>query len=139
MYIFLGLFLLSLSGIIFMITRKLFMMKEKLAVSPTEDSFISQVLDSEKIKKSFLRGLKIFLHTAIWVILKIYIKSSAFLKKKIAEFGLVLKHKVKEIIGFHKNEQASGEEKTKYFEIISEYKQKISRIKHRIREEEGLE
>lgn len=138
MYFFFILFFVSLTVIILMITRKLSLLsstnKEHIHVG---EILISDVIDFQKIKNSAIKNIKKILHSLVWFSLKAYILSLNFLKNKKNEFILKIKNKLGE--HHHRDTNTENKEVSKYMQIISEYKQKIHKMKHRIKEQEGIE
>ncbi len=137
MYFFLILFFLSLTAIIFMIGRKFFILNniEGQHINTEGDNFLSEMVDSDKLKKNIIVYGKKTLHTIVWVALRIYIISLNFINKKRKDIILKLKNR------FNKNYKESSQEKKEisgYMKVISEYRQKIRRIKHKIEVEEGI-
>lgn len=133
MYFPLILFFISLIGITLMIGRKLVLVRNGQAVKiQYSHPFVP---DIQKIKQLTFRGLKRTGYVVVFVSLRFFIKSSNFIKTKGVELAEELKRK------FDNNKDGAIEEKkevSKYLRIISEYRQKIRKIKHRIKEEEGI-
>jgi hypothetical protein len=101
------------------------------------EMFISGLLDSNKIKHTLIENLKKIEHALIWVILRTYLLSRNFINTKRKEIAL----QIKEWLSKHRKEHIVEEKKevSKYIKVISEYRQKIKHIKHKIKEEEGIE
>ena len=137
MYIFLTLFFISLLSIVFMIMRKLVLVKNgKVEHREHSHPFVP---DLQKIKHSTFRNIKKYEHLTLVMILRFYVRFLNFLKYTYQE----LKIKIKKMINKNKNgsakDSAEKQEISKFLKIISEYKQKIRNIKHRVtEEEEGL-
>jgi len=135
MYFFLILFFVSLLGIIFMIVKKLaYLNHEEKHIHDHEVNFLAEILDWNKVKHTSLDGLKKVSHIFLWVILRTYIISSNFVITKSKLFFSKIKEKI-----FQGEEAHSNKEPSKYLKIISEYRQKIKHLKHKIKEEEGIE
>lgn len=136
MYIFLILFFASLAGIIFMIGRKL-ISPEIGEIQGDIENPLSQVFDSREIKRSFIRNAKRTEHVILFVIIRFYVLSSNFLKKKIKKVLEALKNR-----RVRKNKLSGNpvekREASNFLKLISDYKSKIRKIKHRIKEEEGI-
>ncbi len=129
------LFLLSFLGIIIMISLKLTLVRNgQIAKVQNIHPFEN---DLEKIKHSTFKNTKKFGYMALFVTLKFFIKSSNFIKIKSKIFAEELKNK------FNKNkngdETTGKKEVSKYLKTISEYREKIRKMKHKIKEEEGIE
>jgi hypothetical protein len=122
-----------------MIGRKLAMLGNvNMDTEHHEDTMlISGVVDFDKIKNTTLEGLKKFEHDLIWVILRTYLVTKNILKRTRKE----LAGKIKARLHRHhsENEIADRKEVSGYIKIISDYRQKIKHIKHKIKEEEGIE
>jgi hypothetical protein len=139
MYFFFILFFVSLGAIILMIGRKLSLVNDNLESSKahTHEVFISGIFDFDKLKSTTIKNSKKLGHLLVWFTLRTYILSSNFLNKKRKEIILKIQNKINR----NRNNNIEEEEKevSKYIKIISEYRQKIRKIKHKIREEEGIE
>ena len=140
MYFFYILFFISLAAIILLIGRKLSLVKNninELEEHHEAGVFIASVFDLDQIKHSLLLSLKRFIHALIWVILRFYLLFSNFINIKRKELAQRIKARL------NKNRQQNiAEEKkevSKYIKVISEYREKIRHMKHRIKEQEGIE
>jgi hypothetical protein len=137
MYLPLILFFLSLAGIIIMVWRELVLVKNgQVAITHHVHPFVP---DLQKIKYLTSKGTKKLSYITLFVTLKIFIKSSNFIKIKSKMFIKKLKDKFKKSNDNSLGETTEKKEVSKYLKIISEYQQKIRKIKHRIKEEEGIE
>jgi len=122
-----------------MIGRKLLLLNHmgENHIHNVAETFILEILDFDKIKHSIIKNGKKLGHATIWIILRTYLISSNFINRKTKELIGKIKNK------FNKHNHIDGlEEKkevSKYIKIISEYRQKIRHIKHKIKEEEGIE
>ena len=84
MYLSLISFFISLAGIIFMLGRKLIMLRNgQIVLGPEQAMFGRENL--EKVKRATLEGLKKYSHMALVMILRFYIKTSNFLKNQYQE------------------------------------------------------
>lgn len=136
MYLPLILFFLSLAGIIIMVWRELVLVKNgQVAITHHVHPF---VLDLQKIKYLTSKGTKKLSYITLFVTLKIFIKSSNFIKTQSIILIKELKNKLKNNNG-NSSDETKEKGVSKYLKIISEYQQKIRKIKHRIKEEEGIE
>lgn len=138
MYLPLIFFFLSLTGIIIMIWRELVLVKNGQV--PTAQHSHPFVPDLQKIKYLTSKGTKKLSYITLFITLKVFIKSSNFIKTNSKIFFKKIKDR------FKKNNKlldgATEEEKkgvSKYLRVISEYQNKIRKIKHRIKKEEGIE
>ena len=140
MYFFLILFFISLIAITIMISRKLLLLSN--IEGHHHNSYLGEVLisdmfDFDKLKKlTFKNGKKIG-HATIWITLRIYIISSNFVNKKRKEIVVKVKNRLNR--NRHNSITEEKKEVSKYIKMISEYRQKIRKIKHKIKEEEGIE
>ena len=135
MYLPLILFFLSLAGIITMIWRELILVRNgQVAVAQHSHPFVPEL---QKIKHLTFKNIKRFGYLAFFVTFRFFIKSSNFIKTK----GKILLKELKKKLSKNKieNEIIQKKEVSKYLRVISEYRQKIRKIKHKIKEEEGIE
>ena len=138
MYFFFILFFVSLGAITFMIGRKLLLINnsEKHILHLHPENLLSDLFDFDKLKDITIKNSKKFIHILVWIILRAHILSLNFINKKRTEISLKIKSK------FNKNNPENPEEKkdaSKYIKMISEYRHKIRKIKHKIKQEEGIE
>ena len=97
------------------------------------------VPDLRKIKYLTLKGIKRFSYVILFVTLKFFIKSSNFIKTRSMILIEELKNKLRKSNGNSLDETIEKKEVSKYLKVISEYRQKIRQMKHKIKEEEGIE
>jgi len=138
MYLFLILFFVSLLGIAFMIGRKILVLGGGIHHHHLrEEDFLSEVLDVEKVKHTAVKNFRQFLHLTVWTTLRLYIISVHLIKKTWKE----IVDKIKEKMNRHKKaeKEATTAEPSKYLNMISEYREKLRKMKHRIKQEEGIE
>lgn len=110
-----------------MIGRKLVMVQNGDVISREAISFEPSYL--EELKNVFLENTKKYSYVGLVLIIRLYVRFTNFLKSRYQE----IKN------SFLKND-IEGEKKeiSKFLKIISDYKQRIRRIKHKIREEEKI-
>jgi hypothetical protein len=135
MYLPLILFFLSLTGIIVMIWRELVLVRNgQVATVEHSHPFVPEL---QKIKHLTFKGAKKFSYAIVFVTLKFFIKSSNFIKIN----SRMLKEELKKKLSKNKSidETIEKREVSKYLKIISEYREKIRKMKHRIKKEEGIE
>lgn len=137
MYFLLILFFGSLIGITFMIGRKLLLIQSgQISYKDNTETFLkAQYL--EELKHSAIKTIKKHRYTGLVTIVRIYVISSSFIKDKYE------KVKIKIINIFHKKTNSNNtikekREVPKFLKIITEYKNKIREIRHKIKEEENL-
>ncbi|MCM2339437.1 MAG: hypothetical protein NDI62_03210 [Burkholderiales bacterium] len=131
-------FFISLAGIVIMIWRELVLVRNGTIIKAQHYSH-PFVLDLEKIKYLTYKNLKRFSYIALFVTLRFFIKSSNFLKTKGKITLEKLATKIRKSKLGRKSEALEKKEVSKYLRVISEYRQKIRQMKHRIKEEEGIE
>jgi len=133
MYILLILFFVSLIGIIIMIGRKLAVIADGQIVEKDYDHpFVPHL---RKVKHLTFTNIKKYGHLSLVEILRFHFRSSNVLKNKYEE----VKTKIKNV---NKKNQANGKagekvEVSKFLKMMSDYKQKIREIRHKIKEEEN--
>ena len=137
MYYLLALFFISLFGIIIMIGRKLALVKSgEISVQMgSREKFLLEVPHLEKIKHFTIKNLKKYGRIGLVTTLRVYVRSSNFLKYQYQEIKIKIKNAKKE-----KNLiDSAGErnEASKFLKMISDYKHKIRELKHKIYEEEN--
>jgi len=139
MYFFFILFFVSLLVISFMIGRKLVLLNnmEGHNTHNVTETFLSEILDFDKIKNTTIKNLRRVEHVLIWIILRTYLVSKNFVNKKSKE----IVEKIKTRLNRNRQNHILEEKKevSKYIKVISDYRQKIRHIKHKIKEEEGIE
>lgn len=127
---------MSLLGIIVMLGYKV-----SLARSGTlqmREDFHVAFPDFAKLKSIARKGLRRYGFIALVIIIKLYVKTTYFLKQK---FQLV-QSKVVEILKKNKkfgfDENSEKREVSGFLKMVSEYKHRVRTIKHRIVKEEEL-
>src|ERR1035437_9542648 len=130
MYFLLTLFFVSLFGIILMIGRKLVLLQNGVVF---QKETILKTPSLEEWKHLTITSVKKHGYTGLVATIRFYIRSTNFLKNKYQE----IKTKVKNING-KKLREEEKREVSGFLKMISEYKQKIREIKHKIKKEENL-
>jgi len=137
MAIILILFFLSLAGVIFMIGSKLILLKGGRIIVP-EENFPIEIPNLQEVKYIAIKNAKKHSYFLFVESIRFSIKSSHFLKRVFRK----IKEKTSYIFRKHVLKKAEEEIKTKevsgFLKMISDYKHKIKKIKHQIREEENL-
>lgn len=137
MYLPLIFFFLSLTSIIIMIWRELILVRNgQVAIAQHSHPFVPEL---QKIKHITFKKSKKFGYTIIFITLRFFIKSSNFIKTKSIVLVKEISNKLKKLRNNSSEEITEKKEVSKYLKIISEYQQKIREMKHRIKEEEGIE
>ena len=130
-------FSLSLIGIIAMIWHELVLIRNgKVVAAQHIHPFVP---DLQKIKHLTFKNTKKFGYLALFLTLRFFIKSSNFIKTKSVILVKTIKNKITKNRDYLADEIAEKKEVSKYLKIISEYRHKIRQMKHRIKEEEGIE
>lgn len=137
MYLFLILFFLSLAGIMVMIGRKFILLKNGSLVS-AEEKFSIKIPNLHEVKYITTKSTKKYGFIALVIILRSYILSVHTIKKTYKKS----KHKIKELHKKYlpqKQREVEPKEVSGFLKKVSDYKQKIRKIKHQIKAEEGIE
>ena len=118
-----------------MIGRKITMIRNGQIIS--SPYFHPLVPDIQKIKYSINENAKKIGYLSLVLIIRLYVRSSKFLKQRYEEAKIKVKNKFTK-----KAEGLNGEPTEEYqvsgfLKMISEYKHKIRNIKHKIHEEEN--
>lgn len=132
MYFLLTLFFASLFSIIFMVGRKLALVRNGETLINEEIMFNASFL--KKWRRYAIQNIKKYGRVALIEALRFYIRSNNFLKNKYQD----IKFKTRNIVNkYSRNTVGEKTEASKFLKMISEYKYKIREIKHRIHEEEN--
>ena len=122
------LFFGSLMGIIFMIGRKLVLLKNGRVSPSAEITFEIPYL--KEAKHLTLKNIKKHGYSGLVGTIRLYVKSSNFVKNKYRE----VKVKIIDLSKSRsKTSSADKQEISKFLKIISDYKHKIREIKHKIK------
>ena len=137
MPIILTLFFLSLSGIIYMIGNKLIVLqKEGLEVG---EHVKINTPDLQDIKVIVVKNTKKYSFILLVLTLRFSVKSTHFIKTKSKEIKEKIIIKIKKITTSKKHGTPEQQKEISGFlKTISDYKKKVKRIKHKIKEEEGI-
>ena len=133
MYAFLILFFLSLASIIFMLWRKLTLVKNG-HITPQEHAH-PFVPDVQKVKDLTIANAKRLEHMALVAMVRSYVRTLNVIKNNYQKFRTKMAQ-IKNGSTGSNGEIVAGGEASKFLKMISDYKQKIREIKHRIHEEE---
>jgi hypothetical protein len=96
------------------------------------------VPELQKIKNLTLKNIKKIGYVTIFVTFRFFIKSSNLVKTRSNMYVKELKNRFKGNKKASSEEIIEGKEVSKYLKIISEYQKKIRKIRHMIKEEEGI-
>ena len=124
-------------GIIGMISRKLILVRNGQTVNIRHPHPF--VPDLVKIKYFIFKGIKRVGYAVVFLTLRFFIKFSNFIKNRGKILTRELKEKFKRNNGNLLDETMQKKEVSRYLKVISEYRSKIRTIKHKIKEEEGIE
>lgn len=131
-YFLLILFFGSLLGITFMIGRKLIILQNGQFFHHREETFYKKE-HLEEWKNSIVQNIKSYSYKGLVGTIRLYVRLINFLNKKYQETKIKLKERRERKL----SENGNGKvEPNKFLKIISEYKHKIRKIKHQIKEEE---
>lgn len=96
------------------------------------------VPDLEDIKYAALKRLKGFGYSALVTSIRLYVLSSHLIKRTGKELYKVAKDKMTKKVKGPEGEVMEPREVSKFLKKVSEYKDKIKNIKHRIKKEENI-
>ncbi|TSC77666.1 MAG: hypothetical protein G01um101424_289 [Parcubacteria group bacterium Gr01-1014_24] len=117
-----------------MLGKKLVLFKN--GQTPNREEVLFEVPHLEEIRHFVTKNIKKYGHMGLVITLRFYIRSSNFLKYQYEE----VKIKIKNVSGKNKNglngDLPEKAEVNKFLKMISDYKNKIREIKHKIHEEE---
>jgi len=133
------LFFVSLAGITILIGKKLVLLKkaQNQNIIIEENSF--KMPDIEEVRHVTTKHIRKFGYVALVLTLRSYIRSSNFLKKTSRQVYEKAKDKLNKSKDRFIGDSKDKREVSKFLKMISEYKQKINKIKHKIKEEENIE
>ena len=130
-YFLLILFFASLASIIFMIGKKLAVIKHEQI--PNHEEVLIQIPYLKEVKHITVTNVKKHGYNFLVVAVRFYVRTAESFKNKYIEIKT-------KIINRSKKNQINGERKeiSKFLKIITDYKNKIREIKHKIKREENL-
>ena len=130
MYILLTLFFISLISIIFMIGRRLVLLRAGHTM--IAEGIVFEIPHLKKIKHITVTNFKKYGHKSVVETLRFYIRGTNLLKNKYQEIKI-------KINTFGQATHKNGEKKeiSKFLKVIGDYKHKIRKIKEKIHEEEN--
>jgi hypothetical protein len=138
MSIILILFLLSLSAIAVMIGRKLVSVRQGDSMVIDSEEVLFEIPYINEVKELTTKNVKRYGYLGLVTTIRLYFRSSNLVKH--AYRGT--KGKVKIVIEKNRNllpkSPLENQEVSRFLESVSEYKQKLSKIKHKIKEEEKV-
>jgi hypothetical protein len=119
-----------------MIGRKLVLLKNS-TLSVNNKKPIIKIPNLQEVRYTVSKSSKRYGFISLVIILRISVLSSHFLKKTYVTGKEKTIYLIQKYIFKRKGNQIK--EASKFLKAISDYKQKIKKIKHRIKEEEGIE
>lgn len=134
MYYILTLFLASLLGIAYMIGRKWKLIKNGY-VFEEKNSEMSEIEYLEELQRSAKNGLRKFGFVLLVIIIRLYVKTSAFVAK-VAKAGISEIDKLYSKVAVQNS--AVPREPNTFLKKMGEYKRKVKRIKDRVKREERM-
>jgi hypothetical protein len=102
------------------------------------EKFILETFDLSEIKHLATKNIKKYGFIALVITLRFSIKSSHFLKSGYVETKNKIRNSIKNYLA-HREKEHKEKEVSNFLKMVSDYKQKIRKIKHKIKEEEGIE
>lgn len=130
--LFITLFLVSLLGIVYMIGRKLVLVRNgQIILRDHEDAFVPDV---HKIRNFASMSMRQALYISTFLVLKLYVKTLNLFKKGYDLLKSLILYIIKTS---HEKGIVSKRETNKVLKAIADYKKKISIMKNRIHEGEN--
>lgn len=134
MYTLFILFFISLFGIIFMIGHKLAPVRSgQVALTDDVHPFVP---DLKKIRRFGYYRVRKYEHMLLVLVLRSYVRFSNFMKHEFEDVKETTMYFWNKKIA-KKNINGTVDEPSKFLEMITDYKNKVRHIKHRITEEES--
>jgi len=132
MYFLLILFFGSLLGIAFMVGRKWAILQNGEFL-PLKDNVFYKAEHLEEWKNTAVKSLKNYGYKGLVGTIRFYFRSTNFLKRKYQEIKTEMEERRERKLSENGIKKV---EANKFLKMISEYKHKIRKIKHQIKEEE---
>ncbi len=138
MYISLLLFFISLISIVILVTRKVFVLNNSGELYKSKDIELEFDLpDLDEVKEFTNKKFKKYGFMILVGGIRIYVLSSNATKKGVKYLYNKGEQKIKKLLG-HKIKVEEKKEVSGFIKTISDYKKKISKITHKIKQEEGI-
>ncbi len=131
MYVILILFFASLSGIVWMLGRKLELFADEAGFHSEEVLF--EVPFLKEVKNITVTGIKKHGYSGLVGTIRLYMRSSNFVKDRYEKAKVSIKNKTNK-----QGHLMERQEISKFLKVVSDYKHKIREIKHKIKEEEKI-
>ncbi len=136
MNIMLILFTISLLAIITMIARKLVQLRKSAEMVLSEEEVLFEIPYIDEVTVLTTKNIRRYGYMSLATAIRLYFRSSALVKNTYNE----TKTRAKEVIERNKKlimkSELGNREISGFLKTISEYKAKIDKLKHKIREEE---
>lgn len=139
MYTSLLLFIIAMLGIVILITRKILALNSSGEVyyKNKDVDLEFELPDLDEVKEFTNKRLKKYGYALLVVTLRLYVLGSSKVKKGAIALYNKIEQKLKKLTGkktvLEQNKEASG-----FIKTMSEYKKKINKITHKIKQEEGI-
>jgi hypothetical protein len=138
MYISLLLFFIALLSIVLLITRKAFVLNNSGDLYKSKDIELEFDLpDLDEVKDYASKKFKKYGFIILVGSIRVYVLSANITKKGAKYLYNKIENKVKKVLG-HKTKTREQKEASGFIKTISEYKKKINKITHKIKQEEGI-
>lgn len=138
MYISLLLFFIALLSIVILITRKALVLNNSGDLYKSKDIELEFDLpDLDEVKDYTSKKFKKYGFIILVGSIRIYVLSANATKKGAKYLYNKVEQKVKKVLG-HKIKPTEQKEASGFIKTISEYKKKINKITHKIKQEEGI-
>ncbi len=138
MYISLLLFFIALISIVILVTRKVFALNNNGELYKSKDIELEFDLpDLDEVREFFGKKTKKYGFIILVGSIRIYVLSANLTKKGIKYLYNKGEQRIKKLLG-HKAKIVEKKEVSGFIKTISDYKKKISKITHKIKQEEGI-
>ncbi len=131
----LTLFIASLLGIALMIGRKLALVKNGAAAAPRPA--LPEIPDFQEMKFIIAKRARTWSFVLLVVTIRLYVRSAKFLRRESDNIAGKIRSKFRKSAVTAEAEET--QEVSKFLKMISDYKQRVKRIKKRIKDEESDE
>jgi hypothetical protein len=122
-----------------MLGRKMFLLKKAGFPKEPAEKFIVRAVNWDEVKNTISRNLKKYGQIIIFVSLRIYILSVHNLKQHYFRLAEKIKKIIRQNFQRADKDPLEKQEVSKFLKVVSEYRQKIKKMKRRIKAEEGIE
>ncbi len=133
MSVFLILFLISITGLLILIGRKMLVMRQGDLHIPANFDFSIEVPDFEEVREVVIKKSRRYGYIMLVITIRLYVLSAHTIKQQSKSIISKIKSRIP---ASHKT--LNDKKENKFLKKVSDYKQKISHLKSKIKEEEGL-